>query len=265
MPGESYRRLFSDQPLPPPAGSSEEFRSADVERTRSDDYDGCLSYMDACARELLESLRQRGLAENLILVVAADHGDLLGEHGLLGHRNALYWDLIRVPLIFWRASGLPRGLRIERPVSLVSLPATLLELAGQSDPGGFPAPSLAQLWRAGGDAGNWLFPEASLAQIPYSGLEQNLNYSGALSAIVTPRWLLIHHSAHGPALYDWTRDPENLHNLARGYGVDGVSAALVNCLQGQGSTAGGAICQADLAGKLESPSAAGDPAVIGQQ
>lgn len=248
LPLRSYRNVFTGQPLPPPARSAGEFAPGAVDRSRSDEYDGSLSYIDSAVKQFLESLRQRGLAENLVVVVTADHGDLLGEHGLLGHRNALYWDLIHVPLIFWGVAGLPRGLRIERPVSLISLPATLLEIAGQNAPGGFPAPSLAQLWKAGGDGQVWPFPVADLAQMNFPGLENNPNYSGALSAIVTPRWLLIHNSERGATLYDWPQDPENLRNLAARPGAEALSTALLNCLRAKRAGPAGESCEMEIAG-----------------
>ena len=251
MPEQAYSNLFSSVPLPPPARSAAEFTPAEINKSRSNAYDGALVYMDNCVRELVEGLEKRGLAENLVVVVTADHGELLGEHGLHGHRNALYWELVHVPLIFWGRPALTRGLRLERPVSLVSLPATLLEIAGQKEPSGFPAPSLAQLWRAGEEVSAWPFPISELAQMAYPGLEKMPNYSGSLSAIVTPRWLLIDHSTHGPALFEWPGDPENLHDLVATPAGEALSAALVGCLQDQNVGMRGADCPLDASQKPE--------------
>jgi len=243
VPERTYRSMFSSAPLPPPARSAGEFTPAEIDKARSNEYDGALVYMDSCVRELVEALGQRGLAENLVVVVAADHGELLGEHGMSGHRNGLYWDLIHVPLIFRGSSGISRGLRVAQPVSLVSLPATLLELAGQKEAAGFPAPSLAQFWKAGGEVRAWPFPISELAQMTYPGLENTDNYSGSLSTIVAARWLLIDHSTHGPALFDWREDPENLHDLAATPGGHTLSANLTGCLQAQNVSLRGAHCR----------------------
>ena len=245
VPEPAFRNLFSSVPLPPPARAEGEFTPAEISRSRTDDYDGALVYLDRSVREVVEGLRQRGLAENLVVVVTADHGDLFGEHGLVGHRNSLYWDLLHVPLIFWGNHGLARGTRIEQPVSLVSLPATLLQIAGRKDADGFPAPSLAQLWRAGAEVSAWPFPISELAQMAYPGYEKQPNFSGSLSAIVTPRWLLIDHSVHGPALYDWPKDPENLHDLAAKPGEEAVAAALAGCLLARNVDLRGAHCSVE--------------------
>lgn len=248
-PEQDYRNLFSSEPLPPPARGASEFSPSEIDKSRSNEYDGSLVYVDSCVRELVEALKKRGRAENLVVVVTADHGDLFGEHGLFGHRNSLYWDLLHVPLIFW-GSGVPsHGMRVERPVSLVSLPATLLEIAGQKETSGFPAPSLAPLWKAGGEVAAWPFPISELAQMPYPGLEKLPNYSGSLSAIVTPRWLLIEHSVNGPALYDWLEDPENLHDLAATADGKSLSAALTGCLQVRNVDLRGAGCPTEVSRK----------------
>ncbi len=63
-----------------------------------------------------------------IVVVASDHGDEFGEHGLRFHARSLYNQVIRVPLVI-AAPGLAPGV-VEIPVSLVDVMPTLLELAG---------------------------------------------------------------------------------------------------------------------------------------
>ncbi len=264
VPEPGFRNLFSSVPLPPPARGEGEFAPDHIEKSRSNEYDGSLVYMDNCVRELIGALRQRGLAENLAVIVTADHGDLFGEHGLVGHRNALYWDLLHVPLIFWGSPGLTRGMRVDRPVSLVSLPATLLEIAGRNGGGGFPAPSLAQFWKAEGELPVWPLPISELAQMPYPGLEMMPNYSGSLSAIVTPRWLMIDHSVRGPALYDWTVDPENLHDLVTTADGGSLTATLAGCLQARNVELRGAACRTEESNN-PGPPASPEPFRIGGQ
>ncbi|MCH8139725.1 MAG: hypothetical protein IH926_12415, partial [Proteobacteria bacterium] len=57
----------------------------------------------------------------------AHHGEEFGEHGSFLHRNSLYGELVNVPLII-AGPGIPTGLRIEEPISLVDLAPTLHEL-----------------------------------------------------------------------------------------------------------------------------------------
>ena len=231
IPLPPFRGMFESQPAVAPPGSTAEFEASEIDKARSDEYDGAIAYMDACLKEFVQSMRQRGLADNLVVVVTADHGELLGEHGLSGHRNALYWDLIHVPLVFWGGRAVPKDLRVDRPVSLASLPATLLELSGQRAAPGFSAPSLARLWQADADAEDWPFPISELAQMKYPGLQKMPNYSGSMAAVVTPHWLLIEHSTHGPSLFAWPEDKENRHDVVASHRREALkaSAALAGC------------------------------------
>ena len=64
-------------------------------------YDGCLGYADHLVGLARESLERQGQWENTVVVVTADHGEMLGERGLLGHGRAadMYRPLLRVPLV----------------------------------------------------------------------------------------------------------------------------------------------------------------------
>ena len=70
-------------------------------------YYAMLTHMDAQIGRILRTLRETGLAENTIVVYAADNGLALGSHGLLGKQN-LYEHSVRVPLIL-SGPGIPRG------------------------------------------------------------------------------------------------------------------------------------------------------------
>jgi len=91
-------------------------------------YDGNLAYVDDLVGKLLRQLDDRGLGDNTVLILTADHGEALFEHGFLGHNTQLYEESIRVPLIMKIPSAVPR--RVENVVELVDLAPTILELAG---------------------------------------------------------------------------------------------------------------------------------------
>jgi arylsulfatase A-like enzyme len=76
---------------------------------------------------IFKILEHRNLLESTFFVFTSDHGELFGEHGRFGHGRNYYEELLRVPLII-TGPGLPAGLRVETPVSLVDLAATLEEL-----------------------------------------------------------------------------------------------------------------------------------------
>lgn len=66
----------------------------------------------------------------VLLIVTADHGEELGEHGGLGHAATLYEEVVRVPLFVRWPAALPGGRVVEQPVSLVDLYPTIVDLVG---------------------------------------------------------------------------------------------------------------------------------------
>jgi arylsulfatase A-like enzyme len=165
--------------------------------------------VDAQVGVLLEQLKQRGMDQNTMIVILSDHGESFGEHGLFQHLNALYWEAIHVPFIIYWPGHVPAGLRVDRPVSITSLPASLLDLAGM-DPGLFPNPSLVKLWE--NPTIEWPDPVAELAQIPWSPT-QNPSAHGAMKSVITKQWHYIVHEKFGAEIYDWNKDPQELNNL----------------------------------------------------
>jgi choline-sulfatase len=91
-------------------------------------YYGAISLVDDHVGRLLASLEEHGMAENTIVIVVSDHGDMLGERGLW-YKMAPFEDSIRVPLIV-HAPAAYAARRIATPVSLLDLAPTLAELGG---------------------------------------------------------------------------------------------------------------------------------------
>ncbi|HZM00219.1 MAG TPA: sulfatase, partial [Planctomycetota bacterium] len=87
-------------------------------------YDAEVSYFDRCFGELQDELQRRGLLDQTIVVLTADHGEELFEHGRLGHGYALYEELTWVPLVA-AGPGLEAGARRGAPLGLAALAATL--------------------------------------------------------------------------------------------------------------------------------------------
>jgi arylsulfatase A-like enzyme len=100
--------------------------------TRHEDpYDGELAYADAELGRLLGALAEFGLDDDLLVVVTADHGESLGEHGEATHGVFLYDGAMRVPLLVVPpgvADGAAR--RVARAVSVADVPGTILDLVG---------------------------------------------------------------------------------------------------------------------------------------
>jgi arylsulfatase A-like enzyme len=149
--------------------------------------------------------------DNTLLIVTADHGEGLGEHGLLTHGTALYYPLVHVPLIFYWPQHLPLGLRIQRPVSAKDIPATILELLGDSH-SRLPGKSLAALWNGQKTLDQWPMPVSELVrERQFFGRSSNTHAD--IASIVSSELQLILDSREGPMLFNWQSDPQERDNL----------------------------------------------------
>src|SRR5215472_10536339 len=95
-----------------------------------------IDYIDDQMGRVLEVLRRTGAAENTVIVVTSDHGDMLGERGLW-YKMTFFERAIRVPLLI-HAPGRLTPRRVSGPVSLVDLLPTLTDIAGISFEPGIP-------------------------------------------------------------------------------------------------------------------------------
>jgi arylsulfatase A-like enzyme len=98
-------------------------------------YDATIRYGDELLAPVLDAA-----GDDALVIVTADHGQHLGDHGLMGHFFSVYEALAHVPLVV-RHPGLPGG-QVERPVQSIDLFPTVLEAAG-IDPGPLPGVSLS--------------------------------------------------------------------------------------------------------------------------
>ncbi len=91
-------------------------------------YDGEIHYLDSQVGKILDTLEETGLDRNTAVIVMSDHGELFGAHGVWGHDRTLYHPLIHVPLIVRFPGTLPKGKRVQEPMSLITLPQIVLAL-----------------------------------------------------------------------------------------------------------------------------------------
>jgi arylsulfatase A-like enzyme len=92
-------------------------------------YSGEVRYNDHHFGGLLSMLDEFGLTDSTLIIVSADHGEDLGDHGAWGHTMPGYMQVIHVPLIMVYRDGLPQGRRIAQQVQLVDIMPTILDLA----------------------------------------------------------------------------------------------------------------------------------------
>jgi arylsulfatase A-like enzyme len=132
-PPEGYREWMTRSCSPAEAQSlyhqaidEPESLSESEERLLVDAYDGEIRYLDAQLQSMVDALRERGVWDDAVGVVTADHGDAFGEHGYHGHPRRLDEEVVRVPLV---ADGVESG-RVSSVTSLVDLVPSLLDAAG---------------------------------------------------------------------------------------------------------------------------------------
>lgn len=90
-------------------------------------YRGEVAYADAQVGRLVKGLRRLELLEGTTVILTSDHGEGLGDHGVLEHGVNLFEELVRVPLLI-RAPGLAPGRRLAGPVQLEDVAPTILAL-----------------------------------------------------------------------------------------------------------------------------------------
>lgn len=166
-------------------------------------YRGEVAFVDSLVGRLLDWLRSRHLNENTLVVLTADHGESLGEHGELTHGYFLYQSTLRIPLLL-KYPGSPRGARIRAPVRILDVAPTVVELLGLPPMARTEGTSLASLVRDG-DAGERpsAYSEAYLARLHYGFAELRSLRRGTMKYIDAPR----------PELYDLNADPGESRNL----------------------------------------------------
>src|SRR5687767_8500731 len=96
-------------------------------------YDGEIAYTDEHVGTIVRYLKQNNLYENCLIVLLADHGESLGEHGERYHGFFIYDATLRIPMIFKlpAAAGV-RGRRIPGPLRTIDVVPTVLQIMGLS-------------------------------------------------------------------------------------------------------------------------------------
>ena len=182
--------------------SYETLTDAEIRRARRA-YLANVSYFDSKIGELTHTLEQMGTLDNTIVIVTADHGDMLGERGLWYKMN-FFEHSARVPLVM-AGPGVAQGVAANS-CSLVDLLPTFIDIAGGDDAClGEPVDgrSLMPLARGEVDPVDEAIGEYCAEMTPYPVF---MIRRGPLK--------YIHCDADPPQLYDLSRDPLEKVNLA---------------------------------------------------
>lgn len=181
-------------------------------------YDAEVAYQDTRFGELIEGLESRGLLDDTVLVVVADHGEQLGEHGMLDHKMSLYEENVHVPLILRYPAVVPAGARIEAQVQSNDIFPTLLELSGIDHES---APGSKHLPLRDGDGVGRLYAFVDMARPTVFMAMMERQWPGAnvrafdrsIRAVQGPRFKYIRASDGERRLYDVSADPLEQQDL----------------------------------------------------
>ena len=98
-------------------------------------YDAEIRSMDAALADLLDRLERRGLMDETVVIITSDHGEELGEHGMMGwHSHALWDEQLLVPLVIRLPGDERAGARVVGQARGIDLLPTVLQLLSMASP-----------------------------------------------------------------------------------------------------------------------------------
>jgi arylsulfatase A-like enzyme len=162
-------------------------------------YDAEISYHDVHFAAMMQGLKERGLDDETVVVVTADHGEEFWDHGSVGHGHSVYDELLHVPLIV-RVPGVTRGgARVADAVGLVDVMPTVLDALGEAIPDQLVGRSFLPALRGQPEVA----PRATVS-----------GFFRAWRTLVTGRLKLVQHGTERASLYDVQDDPGETKDLA---------------------------------------------------
>jgi arylsulfatase A-like enzyme len=177
-------------------------------------YHGQVKMIDDYVGRILDTLDELGLADNTLVIFTSDHGDMLGEHGVIGKSvGGFYEGILRIPMLMRLPGRIPEGAVVGEPVSQVDLMPTILDYVGLDCPGNLHGRSLRPLLE--GRAEKWR--DHSLCQRP------------DMRMIRTERFKYVFRANRRHELFDLADDPrENENRIA-----DRASREVVGQMHGR--------------------------------
>ncbi|HVC21324.1 MAG TPA: sulfatase-like hydrolase/transferase [Vicinamibacterales bacterium] len=167
-------------------------------------YDQEVAYDDEMVGRLVQTLKQKGLYKQALIILVSDHGEGLGDHGELEHGIFLYNDTIRVAFVVKMPGDVQAGRHVAEPVQHIDIVPTILDLLHAPRPAGLLGRSLVPLLEGTG-------------RVPEQGIYSEAMYPryhfgwSQLYSLTDSRYKYI--QAPHPELYDLKRDPGELHNI----------------------------------------------------
>jgi choline-sulfatase len=185
-------------------------------RVHRREYYAIITHMDAQIGRMLDALKASGKADNTYVIVTADHGLAVGEHGLMGKQNQ-YECSMRMPLII-AGPGIKAGKRVDEMVYQHSMYATTCDMAGVTIPKHVEFPSLVPMLHA---------------ENPQPINDAMFGWLNVLQrSIRTKKHKLIFYAPiNRYQIFDLEKDPWEMHDLIDNPAYAGVKQELVKKLK----------------------------------
>lgn len=179
-------------------------------------YAAQVTLVDACIGRILDALDELGLADKTLVVFTSDHGNMMGQHGLMDKTiGGFYDDLMRVPLLMRLPGVIPAGGVSGALVSSADLPPTFLDYL-----------SAAALPQAHGRSLRHVVAGTEKGAEAVFG-ERGEPKAGAARMVRTRSWKLCLHPKGALELYDLEKDPDECRNVSS----DAANAGVVKELK----------------------------------
>lgn len=187
-------------------------------------YYAMIENLDTQFGRILDHLEATGEIDNTIIVFTSDHGEMLGDHGLLYKGCRFFEGLIRVPLIM-AGPGIPAGQRSRAMVESIDIAPTLLDLIGQDVPDAMQGQSFVKTVFAGAST----HKETVVTDFNDSLGSSEVTHDTRATMTCDGRYkLAIYHSHPGLGeLFDLQEDPDEFNCLWQDPGYAALKADLV--------------------------------------
>ncbi len=164
---------------------------------------------------VIDAVSARGLDDDVVMVVVADHGEEFMERGWLGHTISMHDEVIRVPLVM-RIPGLAEGSRVDRPIETRQVFSTVLDALQIQGLRGLRRDSLLPLLSAAGDSPEtYRGPTAAFSSALLTDAPIDSGKRVHLFAMQEGPWKLILDAARGTEqLFKLDSDPGETSDLA---------------------------------------------------
>ena len=181
-------------------------------------YDGALRYLDSEVGKLLDTLSDRQLLEDTLVVITSDHGEEFWDHadigrevggdprGIwgIGHGHSLFEELLHVPLIFFGKS-IAQGKLIDCEIGQIDVAPTVLEFLAMDKSPQMKGRSLAKL----------LVQDSPVDECPEVPIiAESIAWGPDTKGVIWKQRKLIERNDGVTLLYDLRSDPDEMHNLA---------------------------------------------------